>query len=550
MCIKNIPSERIYLCVFIPEERIMLERKTTKLYDRREVGLCSSYPEILSKEWLRNSDLTFNKKRWKNSWRRKKIIPFLNRNLFSKKKLLKRSSSSMTFFLRKSSVYVLKRIGNAETKTRKAFWTLVLIIGLVGCVSQTAQFFASYINYPVVINRVLVDAKKQQFPSVTVCNINNIKREFLRCLEGHKNYTECFPERMKANTALRQTIEESTCDSNELNKHYDEKSNWLYFILSQDYESQVKYGHGQTDFIRSCTFNNKKCKTDDFELYRSFYYGNCYTFKSRNGTRNAKKAGPRSGLELELDLEVDKYAPFTEGVGARVQVHGPLEKQDVNQKGVNISPGYTTYISLTKYSLERLPSPYKDRCKAYEPGVNQKVCTDRCFENITASLCGCSLGLVRQEVIPHCDVMNPVVLCCLLKSVKIRTDSCKCPLSCEDTMYRLLLSSTVWPSKLYYTTNRASFGNSAKNSSVLAYEDVRRTRLKVKIFFDKLGYTAYIQSPCYQSSEVLSQIGGQMGLWLGSSLMIVFESIQHLIIFCKRKKETRIKKIDVERNNR
>lgn len=438
-------------------------------------------------------------------------------------------------FLKKSSLFALNQIGNSRTVTWKVFWAIIFVTGIIGIVSQSSQFLMSYFRYPVIVNRESVNAKSQEFPAVTICNMNSIRKEFIHCLKNKLNYNECFAKNDEKYSEIdfSQNRKEPMCEAaiEMFGNASEKRAKFDHLLLSQTYRSQKKYGHQAKDLIKYCKFDKDACDITEFQHSLSSNYGNCYTFNSWKGKLYSKTAGPKSGLQLILDLEVDKYSPYTENVGARVRIHDPFEEPDIDESGVNISPGFQTYIALSKIEMVRLPAPYKDRCRNYEPETSQNLCKTSCLNNISFSSCACYVHQTVDSTTYPCDFTNTSVLCCVSNAITERNESCNCPLPCLDTVFNLQMSTAQWPSEAYYNSNPSKFVN---GTELVPLEKVRETWLKVRIHFDTFDYTVFRQTPMYDSSEVLSQVGGQMGLWLGLSMVAIFEFLMNLITLCKR----------------
>lgn len=451
----------------------------------------------------------------------------------------------LMMFLERSSIYALNQIGNSATTRRRVFWVFIMIVGLLGSFIQIIQFLSSYYSYPVVVN---IDSDSQlnlQFPAVTICNMNNIQKKFLPCLKEGRTYHNCntsafaedynldlrYEDDLDSDDNCRETLEK-------VSKSRIEQFLWRNLITLQSEEDRLAYGHQVSDFIHSCSFNGEKCGHEDFYHFVNPEYGNCFTFNTafhNKTTLNTSFVGPNGGLELELDVEVKKYAYYTRAIGARVQVHDPAEFPDVTQRGVNVSPGFETSITLKRYRMKRLKAPYKDECKIYEVGDSMRFCLDNCTKKSVYNQCSCFVERNSFDA-RHCDFSKLSDLCCLF-TIKNVEDECQCPLSCLDTDYLINIFNAAWPSMPY---NRANPINKTDEDESIDYpigpsepmtlHDVRQTRLKVKVYYDTLETTTYRQSGKYQNAELFSQIGGQMGLWLGLSLIALFECIENIFL--------------------
>lgn len=444
--------------------------------------------------------------------------------------------SVVNIFLQNSSIYPLNRIGNSSTKIIKRIWVIILIFGVVGCISQVSLYLASYFNYPVVVTFESVNGEQETFPSVTICNMNSILRKYEACLKNES--LDCINE-----TLISRSVKNSTEDAvlpclypesiSNRSSYYD----WTELLDSLSYETLMKYGHQFENLVVTCFYNGQKCGPEDFKTSYSYIFGNCYTFNPE-GYKKSRSSGPTTGLDLQIDLEVNKYATFTRSIGARVQVHEPSVPSDVESKGFLISPGFEHYVSITKSVISRLSEPFKDHCRKYDVGDSKQLCEIRCYDDVIQSECFCSyLFDGRSNKQQQCDMTNSKISCCV-ESMQTITD-CICPLACHEVQYSIVLSSAVWPTRVYYENNKHNFyqrTESISSDNVLPYENVTKSHLRLKVFYDSLEYTMYKQNPAYHSSEILSQIGGQMSLWLGLSLVAVFECFESLVILCKCRK--------------
>lgn len=444
----------------------------------------------------------------------------------------------LSSFLSNSSIYILNRIGKSTTSVQKIGWSIILLLGIIGFLSQVAQFLESYYSYPVLVNLDSISTKVQVFPAVTVCNVNIVRRQFEPCIYKNLNYEECTGENEVNVTEnfddKNNTLPECNMDLSNFPSRNITLKSWVYLLHSQRYDSRVKYGHRLEDFIQYCEYSAKICTSKHFQISRSLAHGNCYTFNTGEQKLLSTEYGPLSGLILELNLETEKYATFTRTVGAKVQIHDPYLNPTIDSKGIYISPGFETHIAVTKSAISRLPAPYKDNCKQYNLGDSQANCQELCMENITMSLCSCSIGTNLRSGIRECDLTDPLIWCCLAISERY-LESCYCPLACEESKYDIQISRTLWPSRTHFEKYKQIYIRT-NDTDTLSYEKFRENRLKLKVFYDNLDYIVYQQSAMYQSSQIFSQVGGQMGLWLGMSLVFIFECLETIYFIFRMRK--------------
>ena len=213
--------------------------------------------------------------------------------------------------------------------------------------------------------------------------------------------------------------------------------------------------------------------------------------------------------------------------------------------GPEISPGFKTNIIVQRTFEEILPKPYSE-CDAINPDdpsyadvyarilalnydYTQQLCYTDCFHKSLIDTCGCVKPneLTFFPKIKPCELTNK----CLNNFTKITFDygNCNCPLQCNRTQY--LFSLSMLPLNYNYTEyinkNFAlDFLPGTKVDAQIAKESVAR----IYIFYDSLSYIKSIETITSGSVlELISNIGGILGLFLGVSLLSLFEVVDVLI---------------------
>ncbi|XP_055932789.1 FMRFamide-activated amiloride-sensitive sodium channel-like [Argiope bruennichi] len=261
----------------------------------------------------------------------------------------------------------------------------------------------------------------------------------------------------------------------------------------------------------------------------TFRYGNCITF-NKHSNLHTSKIGVGSGLILKLELECFCYLPTTDTYGARILIHDPNEKPNPEEEGFNISPGYEILISMKKIITQRLPAPYKDKCMDYKKRTNgspvsKNDCVRRCIQEKNFAECGCidqTLGVMIH--LKSCDATNETQSCCLhdvLTDMGSHGPPCNCPLPCSTFNYKSVLSRSTLPKG--NSLIEMTLSNVYDNKCMLKQEKVR-----VNVYYSSMEEHIYKQHPKWLISEFLGFLGNEFGIWLGLSLMVVFEVIEKL----------------------
>jgi hypothetical protein len=154
--------------------------------------------------------------------------------------------------------------------------------------------------------------------------------------------------------------------------------------------------------------------------------------------------------------------------------------------------------------------------------------------------CGCQFGgfdFFYNNNVSACSIKD----LCPFTNIKIFSASssaindCDCPLECETTSYTYSTSCSDYPSN--YTFSNNLIGSSTILKHIQTYDELKRSVLKVNIFYDELKTTTITQDAKTSLSDFISSIGGTLGLFLGFSFLSfieLFEVILNvLLIVCK-----------------
>eukprot|EP00112_Aurelia_sp_Birch-Aquarium-sp1_P002366 Seg1260.6_Seg1260.7 transcript_id=Seg1260.6_Seg1260.7/GoldUCD/mRNA.D3Y31 product="Acid-sensing ion channel 1A" protein_id=Seg1260.6_Seg1260.7/GoldUCD/D3Y31 len=269
----------------------------------------------------------------------------------------------------------------------------------------------------------------------------------------------------------------------------------------------------------------------------------CYTLKG-NGSFVQSLAGERAGIHLILYSDKDDRMPQRYNSplkdsreGVYVAVHD--ERQTVHGfEGVFISPGFHTRIALQKNDITRKPRPYPSECvkdgeeahKSVFPGKDSyENCFHSCYYRILYEKCDSVLPEMRAfmsktdyptrgnfswSVLKNCTET--------IKDLDYRT--CGCRLPCKEEVYSTKVTINPWPqswqTKLFQPILQSVSGNYSRNFTI---HDVREWLIKVSIYYEAVAVTKYEEKEVYPFESILGDFGGQMGLFIGASLLSLAE---------------------------
>ena len=103
-----------------------------------------------------------------------------------------------------------------------------------------------------------------------------------------------------------------------------------------------------------------------------------------------------------------------------------------------------------------------------------------------------------------------------------------CPKECTTTEFQITLSQNSYPSKNEYDYLKRNSKLMSKFSNA-SLNDLKQSVYMVSIYFEDLKYTLISQQAKTNLMDLVSSIGGSLGLFLGASFLSLIDIIQILI---------------------
>ena len=439
----------------------------------------------------------------------------------------------MTF--ESSSIHAIPNIIRNKYILIKIIWLICFIVSFSGCTWFMIKSINDYLKYDVVTRIRVKYVNEIKFPVIGICNLKILNKKL----------------------------------DNELMmiKRYPYKLNKLKLMQIRSYATSLYYENKSAtyfdpdDFIIDCYFGYVNCdKTNDFQIYYDFKYGICLKFNSGKNLYNQiveKKTiystSGSNGLELELFIgDVDKNDNiFSREHGFNIIVHSQSELDSYNLNGIQIAPGTSTRIILSKISWKKEPKPYsvctadltsKDsyNSKTYKEtfisGIQYSYndCKNTCEANFIKNKCNCSL-IISKNTTRICyldDQLFQSDFECINSAFKqfsidsLNINNCDCPIECKRTFYTYSSSYSLFPTRKYseYILETDSF--KSKYPNITTYEELKKNIARVEIFFDDMTETVIEESVKTEMSDLISNLGGILGLFLGLSFLSLIEFVE------------------------
>uniref|UniRef100_A0A8C0VQG2 Acid-sensing ion channel 2 n=1 Tax=Cyanistes caeruleus TaxID=156563 RepID=A0A8C0VQG2_CYACU len=245
------------------------------------------------------------------------------------------------------------------------------------------------------------------------------------------------------------------------------------------------------------------------------------------------KGGTGNGLEIMLDIQQDEYLPIwgeteetTFEAGVKVQIHSQSEPPFVQELGFGVAPGFQTFVATQEQRLTYLPPPWGE-CRSPELGLaffpvySVTACRIDCETRYIVENCNCRMVHMPGDA-PFCTPEQYKECAEPALSLLAEKDSnyCICRTPCNLTRYNKELSMVKIPSKTSAKYLEKKFNKSEKYIS----ENI----LVLDIFFEALNYETIEQKKAYEVAALLGDIGGQMGLFIGASILTILELFDYL----------------------
>ncbi|XP_053708440.1 acid-sensing ion channel 2 isoform X2 [Synchiropus splendidus] len=414
---------------------------------------------------------------------------------------------------------------------RRAFWLLALCTSLGLLLSWSSNRLLHWLSFPTYTRVHTEWAKELAFPVVTVCNNNPIR--LYKLTKSDLYFAGHWLGLLLANRTVRPLVLDLLQEDRRA--WFRKLSDFKLFLPPRNFEGtnlefMDRLSHQLDDMLLSCKYRGEPCGTHNFTSVFT-RYGKCYTFNAAEdgkSLRTTMKGGTGNGLEIMLDIQQDEYLPVwgdTEDTafeaGVRVQIHSQAEPPFVHELGFGVAPGFQTFVATQEQRLTYLPPPWGEcESKALESGFFQvysvTACRIDCETRYIVENCNCRMVHMPGDA-SYCtpeqykDCAEPA----LAKLSALESNGCMCRTPCNMTRYNKELSMVKIPSKTSARYLQKKFNKSEKYIS----DNI----LVLDVFFEALNYETIEQKKAYEVAGLLGDIGGQMGLFIGASILTILE---------------------------
>ncbi|XP_019621443.1 PREDICTED: acid-sensing ion channel 5-like isoform X1 [Branchiostoma belcheri] len=411
------------------------------------------------------------------------------------------------------------KIANAHNRVHRLLWVLVFLGSFSVCVWWIADRVGNYYGFRTntEISRRFED--KLIFPAVTVCNFNRY-----RASKVSNDTLEHLWELLNLHTAV----------VNKDNATYNASLCWntppINATEFADLTKQAGFRLDE-DTLIMCKWRDEDCHQEDFEHHFT-PYGNCWTFNWNTSSARAQPtAGEGNGLRMLINIHADEYTEPANldsmDVGLKFLVHDQHDPPKMDSEGLAVAAGTHVYTSIVqqKYINERKPwgQCVPEKTLQYFDRYSLTGCLLECRARRLMNSCNClPASLPGPADMPHC---SPIQLgtCAYEELAKFdqgeeEVGLCNCSVPCEETKYQVSLSYSTWPNK------------DAPRLFNRSLQDLRENYVSMDIFYQDLNYQTFQQFQTVTVPGMISDIGGQLGFFLGASIITLSEFLEYLIL--------------------
>ncbi|KAF6030840.1 SCNN1D [Bugula neritina] len=462
----------------------------------------------------------------------------------------------------------------AASQGKRAAWFILSLLSVGALSFHLSQLISVFIQFDTSTDiKLNNDIRSLAFPAVTICNNNMIRSSAIT-------------------SALNTLVSTASNKQDRAQAKHDILEDLAYeYALLEDDDIKFQLGHQFESLVQWADFNYEDV-ADDFIHFFNPYHGNCFTFNhfSDSNKSSSVRAGAEYGLVMLLNIQQYEYVPYlTEASGVKILIHDPEEMPFPEDGGITVAPNTRTRLAVKRTEYTRKNGRYGNCLEVgeddfpltiynyqYGYSYSKPACEKSCVQEQAIKECGCFLPEIPYnesfysdyDAVKPCDGGNSSV--CVeeiyynFTSGSLKCENCHEP--CHEVVFDVTPSATVWPAPSYMGDLKdtvqsdmpALFDELQKNYEL--YDSIsvpiQENLLQVMVFYDKIAVTESVQEPKVSDFQFVSDLGGSLGLWVGWSMLTVFEFMElgiDLLVLCcvklrisQNDRRTHPQKIDVQ----
>lgn len=430
-------------------------------------------------------------------------------------------------FCSTSTMHGLKIVGCHNTHIiRRVIWLFAVAASFFVIVAMLINLMIK-VKHPGTQTDISINTLEigdgLQFPAVTICSYNQYTIDYIKSEKGRGHWmylSKLYPDVIPLTEFENLTGLKFNMSS------YTENITDVTEVIRQA-------AFNITHSMKACSWKGQllQCSKLPGSSMVLTDFGVCHTLNSNNDSSYVIKApGARQGIMIFAFDSIDSYL-FGENYGSmgfRLLVHDHFEYPSVKQFGISVPPSIDTTIALKKNVYKFRDGNGCQKSVPYLSGYRRYTengCMAECMATCVYQKCSCKLFFQSGDYL-ICN--SPESVDCARKSeeycrtMKELINACNCPLECEHIEYQTRISVANYPTNTY----KNLFTLLDPGTPVM---DLSNNAIKMTIYYEDLNVVTFTQSDSYTSDQVFGDIGGQMGLFLGASVLTIAEFCDFII---------------------
>ena len=430
----------------------------------------------------------------------------------------------------------------------KFIWIILTLASTIISIHFVMKTLQEYFEFNVTTEVRMIDSNNEiDFPTITICNKNKFTSNF--SINYIPNIIDSYKSSFKNYSNL--TIANLTLEMRKFLTSFP-----IYIIFRNvDIETRKKMSKTMEEMFVYGRYDNQLLNSTHFEWIYNRDIGNCHKFNSQ-GSFKTKQANIDSGLTLELLLsqpkELDLIFPdktllvsiHDKNYNSYYDLENIIEMRAGEEIDIIIELSIFNKHPLpySKCELEDGQEPidnqfYRDM-KNYNFSYSRTLCIDFCkyelmIQNETNYESACpnlenSIGILKNKGKNCTKIISALINDITLRELdKYYNENyynldqfksiclTKCPIECKTIKYISYVNRNKYPSiilegnKIMLKSKNISFNE----NTIL--NDLARLRIR----FGSMSYMNYKESPTMNTFDLVSNLGGTLGLFLGIILV-------------------------------
>jgi len=388
-----------------------------------------------------------------------------------------------------------------------------------------------------------------EFPTISVCSMNKVKKTYIEAPENEaiREYYEIIDQ---YDTEL----------IGDIVKKFENPDDPMHSIKDMTYEELMSNGGPKKDRLLKCTQRGQYCQNlpifkadpDSISVLETTFTGKCWRVNPKGTLKG--KMGDYGALKLMFWADVQDYSTRSadvENQGFVVAFHDNATFGVTMSSGFLMSPG--TYYKADLRRKKEVRNQAK--IKSCDPTLgdntygayNEGSCALECKDKALHDKCGCvnvvppmNKGKYRSCTLEEwvkCGLSTYKEWHSNYTDVDKSTNFCPCSTACEEIRYEAQISSSsvspafakgLFQGPVQNIISNPEFGYSNKQHNILynSTEDILANVMVLEVLFTSMRTSEIREIITYDVSNLLGDIGGVLGLFLGASLFTILEFFQ------------------------